>query len=343
VNFHGMGRQIEFSGNFFIGISIQQKLEDCALTTGQRSHVSAQGRHREGLIRLSGIRPCDAWRDVDRPPEYRSNCALDFPLGGGPEDVAVHSLCQVTENDAGIVATRQHPEDQPGMIGVKHAKIDRSIKIARIDVENRGEEFVGSQSGFCIGKTRGFYHRCAGYDVAYDTCDASAQNAVTSDENLATIGFQGVVRHNRSSLCLGLAQVGDRRGRGLAVSAHVDRIVRARTLLIFRSGSAPSSRHWSTSRQDGVLPRVVADAGVPRGSCLRASPRKDSSDKDHAKDRGSERNCDAESVRRSGCEDTTELRTEQPARTLPFVRPLVFVGRIEQVDERLDDRIGTQG
>ena len=26
-----------------------------------------------------------------------------------------------------------------------------------------------------------------------------------------------------------------------------------------------------------------------------------------------------------------------------FVRPLVFVGRIEQVDERLDDRIGTQG
>src|SRR3981081_680385 len=57
-------------------------------------------------------------------------------------------------------------------------------------------------------------------------------------------------------------------GRGLAVTAHVDRIVRARTLLIFRSGSAPSSRHWSTSRQDGVLPRVVADAGVPRGSCL---------------------------------------------------------------------------
>ena len=37
MNFHGMGRQIEFSGNFFIGISIQQKLEDCALTSGQRS------------------------------------------------------------------------------------------------------------------------------------------------------------------------------------------------------------------------------------------------------------------------------------------------------------------
>ena len=257
MNFHGMGRQIEFSGNFFIGISIQQKLEDCALTSGQRSHVSAQGRHREGLIRLSGIRPCDAWRDVDRPPEYRSNCALDFPLGGGPEDVAVHSLCQVTENDAGIVATRQHPEDQPGMIGPKHAKIDRSIKIARIDVENRGEEFVGSQSGFCIGKTRGFYNRCAGYDVAYDTCDASAQNAVTSDENLATIGFQGVVRHNRSSLCLR-----QRAGRDRTCGSHrqgenpADLPVRQRTkfasLVNFKTGRCSASscrRCWCPTRQ----------------------------------------------------------------------------------------------
>jgi hypothetical protein len=112
--------------------------------------------------------------------------ALDFRLAGFFENITGYACGQVAEDVTGTCGTRQHSQDKVGTINAERLKADRSIEFLCIHIEDRSEEFAAIESRSCVGKTKGLRDRCARYNIADDARDASPENTIPRDEDLAT-------------------------------------------------------------------------------------------------------------------------------------------------------------
>src|SRR5262249_19116313 len=95
---------------------------------------------------------------------------------------------------AGVRGARQHAEDQMRTIDMQHLKTDRSIHLARVDIEDRSEELAAIHMRSGIGKTESLGDQRVRDNVAHNACNAPAENAVPGDENIATFNFQHDMR-----------------------------------------------------------------------------------------------------------------------------------------------------
>jgi len=77
-----------------------------------------------------------------------------------------------------------------GTSDAKRSKADRSIKVVCIDIEDRSEELSAIESRSCIGKTKGLRDRCGRDNIVDDARDASPENTVPRDKDLASFDIQ---------------------------------------------------------------------------------------------------------------------------------------------------------